>query len=120
MAAQQRHVFFQLFFEKLLLKQSPFFVNVFGDNAFKQAVQEFWQDRFDQVSVDAAVDAGLGEGIYMYTITAVDRAGGESEPTDPVRIRVDLKPPEAWIRIDRKSTRLKSSKRKRNRMPSSA
>lgn len=47
------------------------------------------------------VDAGLGEGIYMYTLTAVDRAGWESEPSDPVRIRVDLTPPEAWIRYPR-------------------
>ncbi|MDA8100354.1 MAG: Ig-like domain-containing protein, partial [Nitrospiraceae bacterium] len=43
------------------------------------------------------LDAGLGEGIYAYTVKAVDRAGNESAASNEVKLRVDLSGPSAAI-----------------------
>ena len=47
------------------------------------------------------MDAGLDEGVYRYTLTAVDHAGWESIPSEAVRLQVDRTPPEARIRSPR-------------------
>ena len=49
-------------------------------------------------------DAGLDEGVYRYTLTAVDHAGWESAPSEAVRLQVDRTPPEARIRSPRDNT----------------
>ncbi|MCI0345036.1 MAG: CSLREA domain-containing protein, partial [Chloroflexi bacterium] len=45
----------------------------------------------------AYLDADLGEGIYLFTVTAVDHAGHESEPSAPALLRIDHTPPLASI-----------------------
>lgn len=41
--------------------------------------------------------AALSEGEHIYTVRAVDRAGNESEPSSPVKVRIDLTPPNTQI-----------------------
>ncbi len=43
------------------------------------------------------LDPALLEGVYTYTVSAVDLAGLESEPSAPAEIEVDLTPPAARI-----------------------
>lgn len=45
------------------------------------------------------VDAQLLEDSYVYTVTAVDAAGLESQPSNEVALEIDLTPPSARIRI---------------------
>ena len=41
------------------------------------------------------LDAGLKDGLYVYTVTAVDLAGDESKPSNDVKLRIGLTPPDA-------------------------
>jgi large repetitive protein len=43
------------------------------------------------------VDLGLGEGSYVYKVRAVDRAGQESDPSNPATVNVDITPPDAIL-----------------------
>ncbi len=43
------------------------------------------------------IDSSLSEGNYTYTVRAVDRAGWESEPSNQVKLRVDLTGPSVKI-----------------------
>jgi len=51
-------------------------------------------------------DAGLREGVYTYTVKAADLAGWESEPSNEIRIRIDLSPPDARISSPRDGARV--------------
>jgi Tol biopolymer transport system component/flagellar hook assembly protein FlgD len=44
------------------------------------------------------LDQNLKEGIYIYTVKAIDLAGNESEPSNEVKLKVDLTGPDARIR----------------------
>jgi len=39
------------------------------------------------------LDAAVGSGAFTYTVTAVDEAGNESEPSQPAEISLDAEPP---------------------------
>ncbi len=43
-------------------------------------------------------DQNLAEGVYTYTVKAVDRAGWESQASNEIKIKVDLTGPDARIR----------------------
>ena len=43
------------------------------------------------------LDQGLNEGIFTYTVKAVDLAGWESEPSNEVKVTIDLTGPDARI-----------------------
>ena len=49
------------------------------------------------VSGSSYVDAGLTEGVYTYTVTAVDRAGLESQRSAPQQARIDTTLPAALL-----------------------
>ncbi|MEE9910342.1 MAG: gliding motility-associated C-terminal domain-containing protein [Deltaproteobacteria bacterium] len=49
------------------------------------------------LSAIACLDAGLKDGHYAYTITAVDYAGNESKPSNAVVVKVDLMGPAVRI-----------------------
>ncbi|NOZ67934.1 MAG: hypothetical protein GXP46_01490, partial [Deferribacteres bacterium] len=52
------------------------------------------------------LDRNLNEGIYAYTVKAVDLAGWESEPSNEIRITVDLTGPDARIRSPRDGSKI--------------
>jgi len=39
------------------------------------------------------LDANVAQGTYLYTVTAIDRAGLESKPSDPAEVAIDITPP---------------------------
>ena len=43
-------------------------------------------------------DQNLAEGVYTYTVKAVDRAGWESQASNEIKIKIDLTGPDARIR----------------------
>ncbi|MEK6744612.1 MAG: CARDB domain-containing protein [Nitrospirota bacterium] len=49
------------------------------------------------VTAGEFIDAGLGEGSYVYTVRALDLAGNESGPSNAVKVRIDLTGPAAKI-----------------------
>lgn len=51
----------------------------------------------DLISDTDYIDTGLSDGIYTYTVKAVDLAGWESEPSNEIRITIDLTGPDARI-----------------------
>ena len=52
----------------------------------------------EPVPTTSFVDTDLDEGVYRYTVLAVDAANLESEPTEPVTARIDLTPPNVVLR----------------------
>ncbi len=52
------------------------------------------------------LDQGLDEGVYTYTVRAVDHAGWESEPSNEVRIIVDLTGPDARVRLPKDGSKV--------------
>jgi uncharacterized repeat protein (TIGR01451 family) len=52
------------------------------------------------------LDLNLDEGRYVYKVTAVDRGGLESEPSNDASIAVDFTPPEAKIFVPRDASRV--------------
>ena len=52
----------------------------------------------EPVPVTSFVDTDLDEGVYRYTVLAVDAAKLESEPTEPATARIDLTPPNVVLR----------------------
>ncbi|MDA8018227.1 MAG: choice-of-anchor A family protein [Thermoanaerobaculia bacterium] len=62
-----------------------------------------WRDGVLQtsepVSSTTYVDAALTDALYTYTVTAVDRAGLESEPSAPTTARIDRTPPSAALHL---------------------
>ena len=52
----------------------------------------------EPVPATSFVDTDLDEGVYRYTVVAVDAAKLESEPTDPATARIDLTPPNVVLR----------------------
>lgn len=52
----------------------------------------------DLITATAYLDTNLSEGIYTYTVKAVDRAGWESDPSNEVKLRIDITGPNAQIR----------------------
>ena len=52
------------------------------------------------------LDQSLGEGLYAYTLKAVDLAGWESRPSNEVKLRIDLTGPDARIRVPQDGSRV--------------
>ncbi len=52
------------------------------------------------------LDQGLLEGVYAYTVKAVDLAGWESKPSNSVSIKIDLTPPDAGITSPQNNSRV--------------
>ncbi|MEM6797052.1 MAG: Ig-like domain repeat protein, partial [Acidobacteriota bacterium] len=50
-----------------------------------------------EVPVLTAIDPSLGEGSFVYTVTAIDRSGQESDPSNAAEVTVDRTPPEVRI-----------------------
>ncbi|MGH9391661.1 MAG: fibronectin type III domain-containing protein, partial [Vicinamibacteria bacterium] len=58
------------------------------------------------VGAPTYLDLDLDEGRYVYKVTAVDRGGLESEPSNEASIAVDFTPPEARIFVPRDASRV--------------
>ena len=52
----------------------------------------------EPIPATSFVDADLDEGVFRYTLVAVDAASLESEPTEPATARIDLTPPNVVLR----------------------
>jgi Tol biopolymer transport system component/flagellar hook assembly protein FlgD/subtilase family serine protease len=52
------------------------------------------------------LDQGLGEGVFTYTLKAVDRAGWESVPSNEVKLRIDTTGPNVQIKAPQANGRV--------------
>ncbi len=55
------------------------------------------------------LDLDVAEGLWAYQVTAMDRAGNESDPSNRVRLRVDRTPPDANITQPREGERVRGT-----------
>ncbi len=60
----------------------------------------------DLITDTSYLDQNLDEGIYAYTVKAIDLAGWESEPSNEVKLIVDLTGPDANIRSPQDNARV--------------
>ena len=58
------------------------------------------------MTLNSYLDQNLKEGIYTYTVQAVDFAGNESKPSNEEKIKVDFTAPDARIRSPQDGSRI--------------